>query len=55
MLTLEVQDIDKAVQHLRAKGAAVGDVRPDGPFPGSRTGRIEPTSTHGVHIQLIQR
>ncbi len=55
MLTLEVQDIDKAVQHLRAKGAAVGDVRSDGPFPGNRTARIEPTSTHGVHIQLIQR
>ena len=55
MLTLEVQDIEKTVQHLRAKGATTSDVRPDGPFPGSRTARIDPTSTHGVHIQLIQR
>ena len=48
LLSLEVDDIDAAVEHLRAAGARVGD-------PSNGVAFVSMKSTHGVNLQLIQR
>jgi catechol 2,3-dioxygenase-like lactoylglutathione lyase family enzyme len=53
-VSLEVDDLDEAVEFLRSKGAKVSDPEPS-IWPGARLARINHNSTHGVSIQLIQR
>lgn len=48
MLSLEVADIDAAVEHLRAAGARVGN-------PSNGVAFVSMKSTHGVNLQLVQR
>jgi methylmalonyl-CoA epimerase len=48
MLSLEVEDIDAAVEHLRAAGARVGN-------PNNGVAFVSMKSTHGVNLQLVQR
>ena len=49
MRSLEVDDLNAAVDHLRSPGAGVGD--------SSRGGVafVSMKSTHGVNLQLVQR
>ncbi len=53
-ISIEVDDLEGAVSHLRGKGARVSDPEP-GIWPGSRVARVSRSSTHGVSIQLIER
>jgi methylmalonyl-CoA/ethylmalonyl-CoA epimerase len=53
-ISLEVEDLDEAVAHLRGKGAKVSEPEPS-IWPGARLARINAGSTHGVSIQLIER
>ena len=53
-ISIEVDDLDEAVAHLRGKGARVSDPEP-GIWPDSRVARVSQSSAHGVSIQLIQR
>jgi methylmalonyl-CoA/ethylmalonyl-CoA epimerase len=53
-LSIEVDDLEAAVAHLRKAGADVSEAR-EGVWPGTRIARIAPASTHGASIQLIQR
>ncbi|HWO93550.1 MAG TPA: methylmalonyl-CoA epimerase [Dehalococcoidia bacterium] len=53
-LALEVENLDDAISWLRSKACAVSDASP-GPIPNTRIARAEPSSTHGVPLQLIQR
>jgi methylmalonyl-CoA/ethylmalonyl-CoA epimerase len=48
MLSLEVDDIEAAVEHLRGLGARVGNVTNGVAFVSAK-------STHGVNLQLVQR
>jgi methylmalonyl-CoA/ethylmalonyl-CoA epimerase len=48
MLSIEVDDIDAAVEHLRAQGARVG-------APNNGIAFVSMKSTHGVNLQLVQR
>lgn len=48
MLSLEVDDIDAVVAHLRGLGVRVGDPRNGVAF-------VSMKSTHGVNLQLVQR
>ncbi len=53
-ISLEVQDLDEAVEYLRGKGIKVS--RPEASiWPGARLARINHEYTHGVSIQLIER
>ncbi len=53
-ISIEVDDLDGAVDYLRGKGARVSVPEP-GIWPGSRVARVSRSSTHGVSIQLIER
>jgi catechol 2,3-dioxygenase-like lactoylglutathione lyase family enzyme len=53
-ISVEVEDLDAAVAHLRANGATVSEPEPS-IWPGARLARINHGSTHGVSIQLIER
>jgi methylmalonyl-CoA/ethylmalonyl-CoA epimerase len=53
-MSIEVDDLDGAVGHLRSKGAEVSDPE-QGIWPGSRVARVTPAGTHGVLMQLIER
>ncbi len=53
-ISVEVEDLDEAVTHLRTNGATVSDPEPS-IWPGARLARINAGSTHGVSIQLIER
>jgi methylmalonyl-CoA epimerase len=53
-ISIEVDELDEAVAHLRGKGAQVSDPE-QGIWPGSRVARVSQSSTHGVSIQLIER
>lgn len=53
-ISVEVEDLDSAVEHLRGKGARVSDPEPS-IWPGARVARINRQYTHGVSIQLIER
>ena len=48
LLSIEVDDIQAAVESLRASGARVGDANNGLAFVSMR-------STHGVNLQLVQR
>src|SRR5690349_3840564 len=48
LLSVEVDDIDAAVEHLRGLGARVG-------APSNGAAFISAKSTHGVNLQLVQR
>ncbi len=53
-ISLEVDDLDAAIDYLRGKGAKVSGPEA-GIWPGSRVARVNQSSTHGVSIQLIER
>ncbi|MEX0683998.1 MAG: VOC family protein [Dehalococcoidia bacterium] len=53
-ISVEVEDLDEAVTHLRSAGAKVSEPEPS-IWPGARLARINRESTHGVSIQLIER
>ena len=48
MLSVEVDDIESAVEHLRGLGARVGN-------PNNGVAFVSAKSTHGVNLQLVQR
>ncbi len=48
LLSIEVDDIDAAVEHLRAAGARVGSANNGVAFVSAK-------SSHGVNLQLVQR
>jgi methylmalonyl-CoA epimerase len=48
LLSIEVDDIQAAVEHLRAAGARVGN-------PNNGVAFVSPKSSHGVNLQLVQR
>jgi methylmalonyl-CoA epimerase len=48
MLSIEVDDIAAAVEHLRGLGARVGE-------PNNGVAFVSMKSTHGVNLQLVQR
>lgn len=48
MLSIEVDNIDAAVEHLRGLGARVG-------APSNGVAFVSAKSAHGVNLQLIQR
>jgi methylmalonyl-CoA epimerase len=48
MLSLEVEDLEAAVEHLRGLGARVGNLNNGVAFVSTK-------STHGVNLQLVQR
>ena len=48
LLSIEVEDIEAAVEHLRAQGARVGN-------PNNGVAFVSMKSTHGVNLQLVQR
>ena len=53
-ISVEVDDLDRAVGDLRAKGVTVSDAEP-GVWPETRLARINKSATNGVSIQLIER
>ena len=53
-VSIEVDDLDEAVAHLRGKGARISDPQ-QGIWPGSRVARVSQSSAHGASIQLIER
>jgi methylmalonyl-CoA epimerase len=48
LLSIEVDDVVAAVEHLRGLGFRVGD-------PARGIAFVSPKSSHGVNLQLIQR
>lgn len=48
MLSIEVDDVEKAVEHLRSLGARVGN-------PNNGVAFVSAKSAHGVNLQLIER
>lgn len=48
MLSIEVDDVQAAVEHLRGLGARAGN-------PANGVAFVSMKSTHGVNLQLIQR
>lgn len=48
MLSIEVEDVQAAVDHLRSLGARAGD-------PNNGVAFVSMKSTHGVNLQLVQR
>ncbi len=48
LLSLAVDDLNAAVEHLRALGCRVSE-------PNNGIAFVSPKSTHGVNLQLIQR
>jgi methylmalonyl-CoA/ethylmalonyl-CoA epimerase len=49
MLSIEVDDLNASIDHLRSLGARVGDASPGG------VAFVSMKSTHGVNLQLVQR
>lgn len=49
LLSIEVDDVSAAIEHLRKLGVRVGD-----PSPGG-VAFVSMKSTHGVNLQLVQR
>ena len=49
MISIEVDDVAAAVEHLRGLGARVGDPSPAG------VAFVSMKSTHGVNLHLVQR
>ena len=53
-ISVEVEDLDDAVRHLKANGIKVSEPEPS-IWPGARLARINHEYTNGVSIQLIER
>ncbi len=53
-ISVEVEDLEAAVEHLRGRDVRVSDPEPS-IWPGARVARINRGYTHGVSIQLIER
>lgn len=53
-ISVEVEDLEAAVEHLRGRGVRISDAEPS-IWPGARVARINRGHTHGVSIQLIER
>ncbi len=53
-LALEVEDIDSAVEELKAAGVRLIDETPREGAHGSRVAFIHPKSTFGVLVELVQ-
>jgi methylmalonyl-CoA epimerase len=53
-ISVEVEDLDEAVAHLRGNGAKVSEPEPS-IWPGARVARVNHEHTNGVSIQLIER
>ena len=53
-ISVEVEDLEAAVEHLRGRDVRVSDPEPS-IWPGARVARINRGHTHGVSIQLIER
>jgi catechol 2,3-dioxygenase-like lactoylglutathione lyase family enzyme len=53
-VSLRVDDLDAAVERLRAAGATVSDPE-HGAWPDTRLARIPRANAHGVAVQLIER
>ena len=53
-ISVEVEDLDAAIEHLRGTGVRVSDPEPS-IWPGARVARINQGYTHGVSVQLIER
>ena len=53
-ISIEVEDLEVAIEHLRGRDVHVSDPEPS-IWPGARAARINRGSTHGVSIQLIER
>jgi len=53
-ISVQVDDLDAAVRHLRARGLEVSDPEP-GVLPATRVARIPRATARGVALQLIER
>ena len=53
-ITLAVDDLESALEHLRTQGIELIDVSPRIGVGGSRIAFIRPSSTHGVLVELKQ-
>ena len=53
-ISVEVEELEAAVEHLRGRDVRVSDPEPS-IWPGARVARINRGHTHGVSIQLIER
>ncbi len=53
-LALEVEDIDSAVEELKAAGVRLIDEKPREGAHGSRVAFIHPKSTFGVLLELVE-
>jgi len=51
VLSLEVDDLDQAINTLTARGIKVGAIMP---IPNGRLAFISPKATHGVLLQFIE-
>jgi hypothetical protein len=54
LVGIEVDDLAGAMAHLRARGAQVSEEL-EGSAPGVRFALVDPASTHGVPIAIVQR
>ena len=53
-ITLAVDDLESALEHLQTRGIKLIDVSPRIGVGGSRIAFIHPSSTHGVLVELKQ-
>jgi methylmalonyl-CoA/ethylmalonyl-CoA epimerase len=53
-ISIEVEDLEAAVSHLRSRGATVSDPE-ESIWPSAKVARVNQGSAHGVSIQLIER
>ena len=53
-IALEVEDIDQAVEELKAKGMAMIDQKARQGAHGARIAFLHPKATHGVMIELVE-
>jgi methylmalonyl-CoA epimerase len=54
-VSLQVDDIDKEVEQLKAKGVRLIGEKPQQPSEGSKIIFIHPSSTGGILIELIEK
>lgn len=54
-IALRVDDLDAALNELRAKGIRLIDEKPRYGAGGARIAFIHPQSTHGVLLELVER
>ncbi|HHT50831.1 MAG TPA: methylmalonyl-CoA epimerase [Eubacteriaceae bacterium] len=54
-IALEVDDIEKAIEEMKAKGIRMIDEKPRYGAGGAKIAFLHPKSTHGVLIELCQK